>query len=85
MAYEEKLESLNPVAVRLGQLTIHAPDHDTWCVVACETCGAKFAIGPSRIYGSRRTQEDCVKQVEAFLAQEHKDGHVHLNAYDLGE
>jgi hypothetical protein len=85
MGYEGKIQSLNPVAVRLGQHTIHAPEHDTWCVVSCKYCGDKFAVGPNRIYGSRRTKDDCVKQVEDFLTKEHEDGAIHLNAYDLGE
>jgi hypothetical protein len=85
MAYEEKIESYNPVAVRLGQNTIHAPEHDTWCNVKCAECGAEFSVGPNRNLGSRRTQQECVTQFVGILENEHAKGDVHLNAYDLGQ
>jgi hypothetical protein len=80
-----KFISFNPVAIRLGQHHIYAPDHDTWCTVTCHRCGVAFAVGPNRNLGSIRSRDDCVKQVEDILAKEHEVGNVHLNAYDLGE
>jgi len=74
----DKFRSFNPVAVRLGQHYVHAPAHDTWCTVTCHRCGAAFAVGPNRNLGSRRSPDDCVKQVEDILTTEREVGNVHL-------
>ena len=51
--YKSQVNTLSPVAIRLGQSQVHAPDHNTWGVVTCDTCKIEFAIGPNRIHGAR--------------------------------
>lgn len=81
--YKGEIRSLSPVAVRTHQREVSAPDHDTWGTVTCDGCKAEFFIGPNRIYGSRTTQAECVKQLEGILAQEHAMNHDHQNIYEL--
>ncbi len=81
--YKNRLESLNPVAVKLGQTEVHAPEHDTWGVLTCNTCGEKFALGPNRIYASGANEATCVKELESLLVRDHKVNESHHNSYDL--
>jgi len=81
--YKTKVESLNPVAIKLDQHEVHAPGHDNWRVLACDQCEDKFALGPNRIYGSRTTEEECVKQLVTILAAYHQHKRPHQNNYDL--
>jgi len=81
--YMTKLTPLGPVAIKLNQSEVHAPDHDTWGVVTCESCGEKFALGPNRIYGSRSTEAECVKQLEDILKTDHQHNRPHANSYEL--
>ena len=74
---------LCPVAIKLCQTEVHAPDHDTWRTVTCDSCGEKFGVGPNRIYESRRSEQDCVRQLEALLAEDHKKVAPHGNCYEL--
>jgi hypothetical protein len=83
--YKMKIECLGPVAVKLGQSEVHAPGHDAWGTVTCDVCGEQFSIGPNRIYASRRTAQDCVRQLETVLAREHEDRKPHMNSYELGD
>ena len=81
--YKTSLISLGPVAVRLNQSEVNAPEHDTSGVVTCDICKERFAVGPNRIFGSRSTEEDCIKQLEALLRADHQDGRPHANSYEL--
>ena len=81
--YKHRLDSLNPVAVKLGQIEIHAPQHDTWGILTCDACGEKFALGPNRIYGSRTGEDACVKELDSILARDHAANQGHKNSYDL--
>jgi hypothetical protein len=81
--YKNRLESLNPVAIKLGQSDICAPQHDTWGVLTCDTCGDKFVLGPNRIYGSRTDEQMCVQELESMLTRDHKLKLPHQNSYDL--
>jgi hypothetical protein len=83
--YKNHLDSLNPVAIKLGQTEIHAPQHDTWGILTCDICGEKFALGPNRIYGSRANEATCVKELESLLIRDHKRNQSHQNSYDLRE
>lgn len=83
--YETNLTPLCPVAIRIGQLKVHAPDHDTWEVVSCEQCEDKFAIGPNRIFGSRRTSEACVAQLKALLKTHHQRNESHADSYEFAD
>jgi hypothetical protein len=83
IAYEQKLQPLCPVAIKVGQHQVHAPDHDTWGIVTCDSCGVQFHIGPNRIHGARTTAEVSVTQLQALLAEDHRMGKPHLNGYEL--
>lgn len=85
IGYKTKIESLNPVAVKLCQTEVRAPGHDIWGVVTCDACGEQFGIGPDRIYGSRSGERKCVEQLEAMLAEEHGNGQPHRNSYELAD
>jgi len=81
--YMTKLTPLGPVAIKLNQSEVHAPDHDTWGVVSCDICKEKFALGRNRIYGSRTTEAECVKELEDLLKADHQHGRPHANSYEL--
>jgi hypothetical protein len=81
--YKTKLNSLSPVAIKLNQSEVHAPDHDTWGVVSCDRCKEKFALGPNRIHGSRTTPEEAVKELEDLLKADHEHAQPHKNSYEL--
>jgi cysteinyl-tRNA synthetase len=81
--YMTEVSPLCPVAIKLNQSEVHAPDHDTWGTVSCENCEDKFAIGPNRTFGSRSTPEVCVKQLEELLNADHRIGKPHKNSYEL--
>ncbi|HEV3040559.1 MAG TPA: hypothetical protein VHA33_22540 [Candidatus Angelobacter sp.] len=85
--YKTTMDSFNPVAIRLLQHEVHAPDHTNWGTVTCDSCFEQFAFGPNRIYGVRgiKTADDYAKILEAILSNDHKRGQDHQNAYDLGE
>lgn len=81
-AYKRKVTPFCPVAIKLGQTEVHAPEHSTWGVVRCE-CGEAFVIGPHRIYGTTTTDQDAVKQLEDILTEEHTHDLPHHNFYPL--
>jgi cysteinyl-tRNA synthetase len=81
--YMTKITPLCPVAVKLNQSEVHAPDHATWGFVSCDRCEDKFALGPNRIYGSRTSEKECVKQLEDILKTDHQQGRPHANSYEL--
>jgi hypothetical protein len=81
--YKASVRTLSPVAIKLNQREIHGPDHDTWEVVSCDGCKDKFAVGPNRIYGSRTTKEECVAELKELLKQDHLNGRLHPNSYEL--
>jgi cysteinyl-tRNA synthetase len=83
VTYKTSLHSLCPVAIKLNQTDVNAPDHDTWGVVSCDNCKDKFALGPNRIYPSRTTEEECVKELEDLLKADHMHGRPHANSYEL--
>ena len=82
-SYNTSIRPLCPVAIRLNQWEVHAPDHDTWGVVSCDSCKDKFALGPNRIHGSHTTPEDAVKELEDLLKADHQHGRPHSNSYEL--
>ncbi len=81
--YEKKIEPLCPVAVKLNQTAVHAPAHDTWGTVTCDSCADRFLIGPNRVYGSRISAEECAKRLDARLAEDHKHNKAHTDSYEL--
>jgi hypothetical protein len=63
--FREKVTPLSPVAVKVSQSHVHAPEHSEWGIVACdvEGCGEKFKIGPHKFYGTKSSAQTCVKQL----------------------
>lgn len=82
-SYKTSIYSLRPLAIKLGQLEVHGPDHDTWGIVSCDGCKDRFAIGPNRIYGSRAPKEKCVAELEELLRQDHLNKRPHQNSYEV--
>ena len=81
--YRRKLRPLCPLAIKQNQHEVHAPAHDTRVEVTCDACGDKFYVGFNRIYGARTTPEASAKKLEALLAEDHRAGRPHVNAYEL--
>ncbi len=70
--YNKALTTLNPIAVKVGQTEVHAPGHIDWGILTCDKCGEKFHIGPSQIYGSRQSEDTCVRLLSDRLDEDHK-------------
>jgi hypothetical protein len=83
MGYKSKFKPLSPVAIKCNQSDVHAPVHDTWGTVACAKCKDEFVIGSNHIYGSRSSAEDCAKQLQLVLAEDHRRNRPHENSYKL--
>jgi len=83
--YKEKVSPLCPVAIKIGQSALNAPDHTDWGVVACDFagCGEKFRVGAHRFYGTKSSAQTCVKQLELLLADDHAKKRIHANSYEL--
>jgi cysteinyl-tRNA synthetase len=81
--YKSSIRPLGPVAVKLNQWEVHAPEHDTWGIVSCDRCKDRFGIGPNRIYPSRNGPEECARELEELLKTDHRDGRAHANSYEL--
>lgn len=81
--YTEKIAPLCPVAIKLGQSVVSAPEHSEWGVVVCDACGEKFKIGPHRFFRSKSTAHVCIKQLERILADDHAKKRLHGNSYEL--
>lgn len=81
--YKTSIRPLGPVAIKMNQWEVHAPDHATWGTVSCNKCKDKFAIGPNRIYGSRTSEEECVRELEDTLKKDHQKSQPHQNSYEL--
>ncbi len=81
--YKTSIAPLCPVAIKLNQSEVHAPDHLTWGIVTCDVCKEKFAIGPNRIFGSQGTPEDYVKELDKLLKADHVHARPHANSYEL--
>jgi hypothetical protein len=62
---------------------VHAPAHDIWGTVNCDSCADKFLVGPNRVHGSRISAEECAKRLDAMLAEDHKRNKPHADSYEL--
>ena len=81
--YRNEINCLCPVALKLNQSDVRAPHHNQWRVVKCCSCGEEFGIGPNRIFGSRKSEQVCVGELEAILAQDHTAKQPHANYYQI--
>jgi len=84
-SYKEALNTFNPVAVKVRQMEVNAPSHDTWGTVTCEQCDEKFNIGPNRIHGSRQSEQKCVELLQGRLSEDHTRKIPHQNSYEFAE
>ena len=83
--YAKKIEPLCPVAVRMPQTKVHAPAHETWGIVTCDSCGEKFFIGRNRIAGSRISAQECAKRLDALLGADHRRDGTHEDSYEISD
>ena len=83
--FREKVSPLCPIAVKVSQAVVHAPEHSEWGIVACDFdgCGEKFKLGPHKFYGTKSSAQTCVKQLESLLADDHAKKRIHANSYEL--
>lgn len=82
--YKKALTTFNPVAVKTGQAEVYAPGHKYWGILTCN-CGAEFHVGPSLIYGSRQSEEQCVELLRDKLDEDHENKRPHQNGYEFPE
>ena len=81
--YKEAVGGANPVAVRLGQMNVNAPGHETWGTVTCDQCDDKFALGQPRTTADARRDEYAAR-LKKILADDHARNTTHRDSYDLG-
>jgi cysteinyl-tRNA synthetase len=81
--YKTSISPISPVAIKLNQREVHAPNHLTWGMVSCSGCKDAFAFGPNRIYGTQRSKEDLEMELRRLLEADHKSGRPHPNSYEL--
>jgi hypothetical protein len=81
--YYEEFHGFDPVAIKLRQTEVHAPEHTTWGTVKCDSCGEEFGVGCHRLYPTN-SEKECVAKLEGILAADHRAGRPHPNLYDLG-
>jgi predicted nucleic acid-binding protein len=81
--YFGEFHGLDPVAVKLRQTEVHAPEHTTWGTVKCESCGEEFAVGCHRLHPAN-SEKECVAKLEGILESDHRAGRPHESLYDLG-
>jgi cysteinyl-tRNA synthetase len=81
--YKTSINPISPVAIKLNQREVHAPNHLTWGLVSCSGCKDTFAFGPNRIYGTQKSKEDLEMEVRRLLEADHKGGRPHPNSYEL--
>jgi len=80
--YKMAFRALDPVAVKLHQTEVHAPEHTTWEVVKCESCGQEFAVGCHMLYPTGRERE-YIEKLKIVLISDHKADRSHANLYNL--
>ncbi|MGH9450215.1 MAG: hypothetical protein ACRD11_06680 [Terriglobia bacterium] len=81
--YKQQVTSPGPIAVKLGQTRVHAPEHLTLGFVTCDVCPEKFAIGPNRLFGSKHDEASCVAELKRILADDHGAARAHLDHYEV--
>ena len=81
-AYYSEYDGFNPVAIKLHQSDIHAPDHASAGVVKCDSCGEEFGIGYHRLY-PQGDMKQVASKLEQILSTDHKNNRPHENIYEL--
>ncbi len=83
MTYRSEVNSIHPVAIKLGQKNVNAPDHYGSLVVPCDACKDEFALNPNRMHGWTKPMEECVVGLRASLAQDHQAQRQHQDSYEF--
>jgi len=79
--YKQKITTVHPIAIKWNQREVHAPDHEDWGTVACDTCGEKFALGYNRLYGpGGQTSVQCAETLGRILEADHASARPHANS-----
>ncbi len=81
-AYKVVYEGIEPVAVKLNQSIIHAPEHGNFGKVKCEFCNDEFGVGHHWLY-TGNTEDESVAKLKGILAADHKAGRRHQNLYEI--
>lgn len=81
-AYYAEFLGTEPVAIKLHQTMVHAPQHTNWGTVKCDNCGEEFAVGCHAFYPTGNETE-CVERLHQILATDHSAGRGHENLYEL--
>jgi len=80
--YLSAYEGISPVAVRLHQREIHAPEHLAAGHLVCDSCAAQFGLGVHRAH-PQVNQSELRRKLEQILAADHEASRPHQNLYDL--
>jgi hypothetical protein len=81
--YKVAFTGPDPVAVKLNQMEIHAPQHRHRGIVTCELCHEQFGVGDHTLFPSTQTWGHSVAKLEALLAEDHRVNRGHANLYNL--
>jgi hypothetical protein len=74
--------TIGPIALKVGQKTASAPEHDRWCTVTCEKCGEQFDISHNRKF-TTITEAEAVKRFEDILAEDHNGNYPHQDFREI--
>src|SRR5579871_1290707 len=84
LAYKSAVDTMDPVAIKLGQHEVHAPEHDNWGeVIKCDQCKDQFRLGKHRIYGTNMREEECTDALKKTLAADHRNNRPHANRIEF--
>jgi len=81
--YKIVFTGTDPVAIKLHQTEIHAPEHTTMGIVKCESCGEEFALGYHRFFPPTETWKQYENRFKQTLVEDHKAERPHANQYNL--
>ena len=70
---------------RMPETKVHAPAHETWGIVTCDSCGEKFFIRRNRIAGSRISAQERAKRLDALLGADHRRDGTHEDSYEISD
>ena len=79
--YKSEIVGPGPVAIKLGQMEVHAPIHEDGGAVTCPACPDKFTIGYHRAFPNLFTKEHVTNDLLSVLADDHSQGRTHQNSY----
>jgi hypothetical protein len=81
--YKAAFTGPDPVAIKLHQMEIHAPQHRDRGIVTCASCREQFGVGDHSLLPSTDTWGHLVAKLEDLLAEDHRVNRGHANLYNL--